>query len=129
MEVALGAYNSSAGLVKNGLASSCEKLCECSRLPRRSRGIENEGCPRNIAEGPRSYDRGLRWLDLAGLCTLHAVRIQTDLRGFARQKVTGRGPGIYIGNAYASETEGSGSNAGRTGKMVAAYEAGLMLKH
>ena len=36
MEVARGAYNSSAGPVKNGLASSREKLCECSRpIPRR----------------------------------------------------------------------------------------------
>lgn len=35
-EVALAAYNSSAGPVKDGLASSREKLCECSRpAPRR----------------------------------------------------------------------------------------------
>lgn len=38
MEVARGAYNSSVGPVKNGLASSREKLCECSRpIPRRGR--------------------------------------------------------------------------------------------
>lgn len=30
-------------------------------------------------------------LGLAWLCTLHTVRIQTDLRGFARQKVRERG--------------------------------------
>lgn len=81
--------------MKNGLASSREKLCECSRpTPRRAiaekmgsrvRGEESRGIRK---PWPR-----LRCLDLAWLCTLHTVRIQTDLRGFARQKVREREEG------------------------------------
>lgn len=57
-----GAYNSSApSPVRNGLASSREKLCECS-LPIPKMGTE-EGW-----SCPRAYPR---CLDLAGLRTLH----------------------------------------------------------
>lgn len=100
--VAQGTYNSSASLVKNGLASSREKLCECSRpTPKDGRGESGRVVLRARGQKPGEIRKPwLRCLDLAWWCTLHAVRIQTDLRGFARQKVRERGRlGIYIGNA------------------------------
>jgi len=60
--VTQGAYNSSASLLKNGLASSREKLCECSRpTSRRKRRKWGGGAPRIRGEESResgSHGRG-----------------------------------------------------------------------
>jgi len=81
-----------AGLLKNAAASSRGKLRGYSHPARGDERGESGGAGgggENREWGSRPPWR-LRCLDLAWLCTLHAVRIQTDLRGFARQKVRAR---------------------------------------
>lgn len=129
--VAQGAYNSSTSLLKNGLASSREKLCECSR-PTSRRKAEKVGKEPSYSRagggkpGIRKPWPRLRCLDLAWLCTLHAVRIQTDLRGFARQKVRERGSPwrIYIGNACAGRGGTRGITPSRKVGIMAAVQCG-----
>lgn len=106
--VAQGAYNSSTSLLKNGLASSREKLCECSRPTSRRERRKWRGSPRirggKGKPGIRKPWPRLRCLDLAwlgsALCTPYVFKpICEDShdKKSEREEVSG----IYIGNACA----------------------------